>query len=99
VNSANPIATAIDVIVDHVERYVDSTGWDTLHQPTNEELAERRAGILAVASKLRALSKASEVRKISGSEFDALISELFKAQFYGVISNDLIKVHEAISNS
>jgi hypothetical protein len=98
-NSANPIATAIDAVVDHVEKYVDITGWDTAHQPTKEELAERRAGILAVASRLRALSKASEVRKISASEFDALISELFKAQLYGVISDDLTTVHQAIANS
>src|SRR5258707_13905729 len=78
--------------------HVYVTAWDIDYRPTNEELAERRSGILAVASKLRALSDAAEVRKISRSEFDALSSELFVAQFSGVITEDLVKAHEAITN-
>jgi hypothetical protein len=96
--SSNPIVSAIDAIADHIEKYVDSTAWDIGHQPTEEERTARRSEILTVSDKLRVLSNAAEVRKISGSEFDALISELFKAQFHGVISEDLIRVHEAISN-
>ena len=77
--------------------HVYVTAWDIDYRPTNEELAERRSGILAAASKLRALSDAAEVRKISSSEFDALISELFVAQFSDVITEHLVKVHEAIA--
>jgi len=95
--SSNPAASAIDAVVDHIEAHAYITAWDIDYRPTNEELAERRSGILAVASKLRALSDAAEVRKISSSEFDALISELFVAQFSGVITEDLVKVHEAIA--
>jgi hypothetical protein len=51
-----------------------------------------------VNNKLRALSDAAEVRKISGSEFDALISELYVAHFPGVIREDLIRVHAAIAS-
>ena len=95
--SLNPIASAIDTVVNHIEKYVDSTAWDTHHQPSEKEKAERRSSILAVASKLRALSDAAEIRTISSREFDALISDLFAAQFSGVITEDLVKVHEAIA--
>jgi hypothetical protein len=93
---SNPIASAIATVADHIEKYADTTAWDTHHQPTEKEEAERRSGILAVASKLRALSSAAEIRTISSREFDDLISELRAAQFSGVITEDLIKVHEAI---
>jgi hypothetical protein len=97
-NSTNPIVSAIDAVADHVEKYADITAWDTSHQPTEEERAARRSGILTVNNKLRALSDAAEVRKISGSEFDALISELYVAHFPGVIREDLIRVHAAIAS-
>ena len=48
--SLNPIASAIDTVVNHIEKYVDSTAWDTHHQPSEKEKAERRSSILAVAS-------------------------------------------------
>jgi hypothetical protein len=95
--SSIPIASAIDTVIDHVEKYAETTAWDTRHPPSEKEKAERRSSILAVASKLRALSDAAEIRTISSREFDALISDLFVAQFSGVITEDLVKVHEAIA--
>jgi hypothetical protein len=74
--SSNPIVSAIDVVADHVEKYADNSAWDVHKQPSEDERAERRSEILAVVGKLRDLSKAADARKISGSEFDALIEEL-----------------------
>jgi hypothetical protein len=89
------VPDALRAIFDHVNRYADSTAWDTAEQPSAEREAARREAILKINKELETLIEESETRKISVREFEAIREKLSEAQFVAFVPDDLIAVHEA----